>query len=170
MSVITTTLYNVGKAQSATTVQKTLKEEATTYYASVAIGNDGTGSLITADGASKGVIAVLSPANGLGSGEYTLLFPTQYQWLGAPAVACTNANQGDDSGAGQLYVGYSEKLPSVQLSSSFGIEVVGIGDTPVGVVRVITYQLSGSTEPAPTNLPSGSRIDITIAGTKSPVW
>lgn len=170
MPVINTTVYNKGSAQSATTVQKNLKQEATTYYASIAIGNNGTGSLVTADGASKGVVAILSPANGLGTGEYTILFPEQKLWLGAPAITCINANQGNDNGAGQLFVGYSEKSPSVQLSSSFGFDIIGVGDTPVGIVRVITYQLSGSTEPAPTNLPSGSRIDVTIDGTKSPVW
>jgi len=169
---ITTTLYNKGKAQSGTTVQKTLKQEATTFYAKVAIGNSGTGSLVTADGASKGVLALLGPQDGLDAGNYLFIYPEQYQWLGAPTVV---ASPDGDPEQGNLYSTWVQIQPSEDLATNAGIDIVGIGSSSVGVVRVATYRHTGSAPntgsiPSAANLPSGSSLLLTIAGTTSPLF
>lgn len=170
MPTITPPLYNKGKAQSGTTVQKTLKEEATTYFAKVAIGNDGTGSVVTSGGQSKGLLTLAGPQDGLGAGNYIFVYPQQTAWLGAPSVVAQNVNLDNDNGVGQLYSCAVQVSPSVDLATQAGLDIVGIGSSSVGVIRVFTYQLSGSTEPAPTNLPSGSNLLLTIVGTTSPVF
>lgn len=168
---ITTTLYNKGAA-SATTVQKTLKQEATTFYAKVAIGNSGTGSLVTADGASKGVIAFLGPQDGQDAGNYLFVYPEQYQWLGAPTIV---ASPEGDPDQGNLYSTWVQLLPSVDLATTQGIDIVGIGSSSVAAVRVATYRHTGSAAasgsiPSAANLPSGSSLLLTIAGTTSPLF
>ena len=172
MPTITTTLYNKGKAQSATTVQKVLKDEATTYYAKVAIGSNGTGSLVTADGASKGVLAFIGPQDGQSAGNYLFVYPQQKQWLGAP---CVVASPEGDPDAGKLYSTWVQVQPSIDLATQAGLDIVGIGSSSVGIVRVATYQHTGSalasgSIPVATNLPSGSLLLLTIAGTTSPVF
>jgi len=168
MPTITTPVYR--KPNSGTNVQKTLKDDVYTYFTKIAISNDGTGSLVIDDGASKGTIALLSPANGAGAGEYTIVYPAQQAWLGSPAVSVKNNSISNNGGAGELYVAYTEGLPSVDLATQFGLDIVGIGSSSVGAIRVITYHISGSTEPAPANLPSGSFIYVTAFGTQSPVF
>ena len=172
MPTITTTLYNKGKAQSGTTVQKVLKDETTTYYAKVAIGNDGTGSVVTADGASKGLFALLGPHNGQSAGNYLFIYPEQKQWLGAP---CVVASPTGDPDAGNLYSTWVQVNPSVDLATLAGLDIVGIGSSSVATVRVATFQHTGSevasgSIPVATNLPSGSSLLLTIAGTTSPVF
>ena len=172
MPTITTTLYNKGKAQSATTVQKVLKDEATTYYAKVAIGNNGTGSLVIEDGASKGVLAFIGPQDGQSAGNYLFVYPQQKQWLGAP---CVVASPEGDPDAGKLYSTWVQVQPSIDLATQAGLDIVGIGSSSVATVRVATYQHTGSalasgSIPVATNLPSGSLLLLTIAGTTSPVF
>lgn len=172
MPTITTTLYNKGKYQSGTSVQKTLKEEVTTYYAKVAIGNDGTGSVVTADGASKGLFAFVGPQDGQSAGNYLFIYPEQKAWLGAPCVVASPTNDPD---AGNLYSTWVQVNPSVDLATQAGLDIVGIGSSSVGIVRVATYQHTGSevasgSIPVATNLPSGSTLLLTIAGTTSPVF
>ena len=168
----TTTLYNKGAAQSATTVQKTLKQEATTYYAKVEIGNSGTGSLVTADGASKGVTAFLGPQDGLPTANYLYVYPEQNQWLGAPTIV---ASPDGDPDTGKLYSTWVQVYPSVDLATTFGLDIVGIGSSSVAAVRVATYRHTGSAAasgsiPSAANLPSGSSLLLTIAGTTSPLF
>jgi hypothetical protein len=172
MPTITTTLYNKGKAQSGTSIQKTLKDEATTYFAKVAIGNSGTGSLVIADGASKGVVALIGPQDGQSAGNYLFIYPEQKQWLGAPSVV---ASPTGDPDAGNLYSTWVQVNPSVDLATTAGLDIVGIGSSSVGIVRVATYQHTGSevasgSIPQATNLPSGSSLLLTIVGTTSQVF
>lgn len=161
------TIQNKNKYNSATTVQKTLKEEATTYYAKLAIGADGTGSLVTADGASKGVVTTISPGDGSPAGEYVFVFENQKQWLGAPSVAIVSGSGPGDTGADYTYSVIGTYV-DVDLSGLFP-EL----DSPVAAVGIKTYEISGSGTANTLNVldpPSGSFILLTIAGTKSPVF
>ena len=173
VSNITTAVYN--KPQSGTSVQKTLKDDVTTYFTKVAIGSNGTGSLVTSDGQSKGAIYCVGPQNLGGGASYLIAYPPQHDWLGAAAVSIQNINVAPGAGAaGEGYIAMVSQAPSVDLTAiqPNGINVIGVGSSPVGLLVVTTYKLSGSTasDITETPLPSGSFFSITANGTKSPVW
>jgi len=169
ITTINTTTYL--KPNSGTSVQKTLKDEVTTYFARASVGTNGTGSLVTADGASKGVLALVGPQDVGGQPFYLFVFPAQQEWLGAASAVVENAN---DPNAGELYVCDVKVIASTDLTAiqPNGLNIVGIGDKPVGIARVVPYHLSGSTanDIAPAVPPSGSQIRLTIHGTTSPVF
>lgn len=171
MPITTITTPTYLKPNSGTSVQKTLKDEVTTYFAKASVGTNGTGSLITTDGSSKGCLALVGPQDVGGSPFYLFVFPAQNEWLGAASAVVENINQ---PSAGELYVCDVQVDPSIDLTavSPNGLNIVGIGSTPVGIARVTPYQLSGSTasDIAPTAPPSGSTIRLTIHGTTSPVF
>lgn len=159
------------KPNSGTSVQKTLKDDVTTYFAKIAIGTDGSGSLVTEKGQSKGTLAVLGPQDFGGSPTYLVVLPAQQVWLGSPAASVELAIS-SEVGAGDGWLVMAQTVPSVVLTETQpnGINIVGIGDQPVGVVKLAPLHLSGSTEPAPETPPSGSFLTLTIHGTKSPVF
>lgn len=169
IQTITTTTYT--KPNSGTSVQKTLKEEVTTYFTKIAIGSNGTGSIDISDGQSKGALAVLGPQNFGGGGSYLVVYPAQQNWLGSVS-ADVRLPVGQDAGAGKAYVTQCTAVGSVDLTSiqPNGINIVGIGSQPVGIIKVDVYHLSGSTEPDVEAPPSGSQLYITAHGTKSPVF
>ena len=72
---------------SGTTVQKTLKLEATTYFARCDVGTSGTGSLVQSGGQSKGVLAFAGPDANNSVGQYIFLYAPQEAWLGSPSVS-----------------------------------------------------------------------------------
>lgn len=169
ITTITTPVYK--KINSGTSIQKTLKEEVTTYFTKIAIGTNGTGSVVIADGASKGTLAVLGPQDFGGGGSYLVVYPAQNEWLGSVS-ADVRLPVGQDAGAGKAYVTQCTAVSSVDLTSiqPNGINIVGIGSQPVGIIKVDVYHLSGSTEPDVEAPPSGSSLFITAHGTKSPVF
>lgn len=169
ITTITPTTYL--KPNSGTSVQKTLKEEVTTYFAKASVGTNGTGSLVTADGQSKGVLTLVGPQHLGGGSSYLFVFPAQQEWLGAASAVVENINE---PAAGELYVCDVSVIPSIDLTAiqPNGLNIVGIGNRAVGIARVTPYHLSGSTanDIAPAVPPSGSAIRLTIHGTTSPVF
>jgi len=151
---------------SGTTVQKTLKLDATTYYARVDIGNDGSGSLVESGGQSKGIVAFNDAATLQQSGSYIFLYPTQETWLGSPSITWVSGGITGTPADGEYYAGrvfvYDPQLDV----SPFNIT----GVSKAAVVAIQMYHISGSSVSEVANPPSGSSIYLTVAGTTSPVF
>lgn len=151
---------------SGTTVQKTLKTEATTYFARIDIGADGSGSLVQSGGQSKGVLFFTDAVALASSGSYKLVYNPQEAWLGSPSVTWVSGGISATPANGEYFAGrVTVYEPSADVSA-FGIT----GLTTGAVVAVDMYHISGSNVSEKDNPPSGSSIYITLVGTTSPVF
>ena len=151
---------------SGTTVQKTLKLDATTYYARVDIGNAGSGTLVESGGQSKGIVAFNDAATLQDSGSYIFLYPSQEAWLGSPSITWVSGGINATPADGEYYAGRVVAYEPELDVSAFNIT----GLSKAAVVAIQMYHISGSSVSEVANPPSGSSIYLTVAGTTSPVF
>jgi hypothetical protein len=133
-------------ALSATVVQKALKAEVTTIYANISVNPAGTtATLVTGNGASKGVASAAYVA----TGKYVITLQPGIavnQYLGAPSVILKNDDLVDDT-----YV--------LRVLSS----TVGTGAT----ITLLACDPSAPGTPAPIVSSGSSNILVTIPFTTS---
>lgn len=131
-------------AISGTTVQKTLKLEATTLFARASVaGALGVPTTLTADGASKGVTITK-----IGSGIYQAAIDSSIpvkQFLGASTMQVRL--QSNTAGLNYQTRAYAE-------------------DAAAGTISFIIYEDGGGV----TNAPDGGELQFTIFLTTSPVF
>ena len=151
---------------SATSLQATLKNDATTYFARVDIGADGSGSLVQTKGQSKGILAFTDAATLNDSGSYIFLYEPQDVWLGSPSVTWVSGGISANPVDGEYYAGRVVVYEPAQDVTAFNID----GVETAGVIGVKMYHISGSNVSEVANPPSGSSIYLTVVGTKSPVF
>lgn len=151
---------------SGTSLQATLKNDATTYFAKVDIGADGSGSLDQSEGQSKGLVLFSDAPTIQESGSYIFAYPRQQVWLGSPSITWVSGGLNEPVNDGDVYVPRVTIYDPALDLSAFNID----GITTQAVVKVSFYQLSGSTEATRKNPPSGSSIYLTVVGTTSPVF
>lgn len=151
---------------SGTTVQKTLKLEATTYFARVDIGTAGSGTLVQSGGQSKGVLAFNDAATLQDSGSYIFLYEPQEAWLGSPSITWVSGGIQASPVDGEYFAGRVIAYEPSQDVSAFNID----GLPTAGLIGIKMYHISGSNVSEVANPPSGSSIYLTAVGTKSPVF
>lgn len=127
---------------SATTLQKTFKEEVHTLYARASIGAAfANTAIITTNGASKGVVSITESADGV----FNVVLDRGYvQYLGAPVVVF--------KGSGAV---------------NAPIVVVTAEDAAAGTFSFRTQIVGGTTGVHPT---SGLTLCLTVAATRSNVY
>lgn len=137
-------------SQTATMVQKTMKNEVYTLFLEANVGATGAVTKVTSNGVSK-----LGSIEKVATGKYNVYWdlPAQVN-LGAPSAVVVNAA----SASGDLY--------SSQVLSTF----TSYNNEPASGFSFQVFRVSGSTEAAPVNPPNGSKLLITGIASTSPVF
>lgn len=151
---------------SGTSLQATLKNNATTYFAKVDIGSAGSGTLDQTKGQSKGILAFNDAATLQESGSYIFIYEAQDVWLGSPSVSWVSGGINANPANGEYFAGRVVAYEPAQDVSAFNID----GVTTAGLIGIKMYHISGSSVSEVANPPSGSSIYLTVVGTKSPVF